>query len=209
MASLIKNEFNNREEFFNAVISEVSSSMKKSQSVLVASGRVLLKIYSSLEKEDYLNKRFYLADERLVDVGSDESNYKAISSAMKGVNLFKFNYPPDDIERGLGEYGKLIEDEEEISLALFSGGEDGHIASLFDGKYSLNENRLYIQVLNSPKPPPNRVSISVACIKRIKKAVVLFSGEEKNEAYKRFLRGKNTASLLQNAKTCVSFAYPF
>lgn len=82
----------------------------------------------------------------------------------------------------------------ELFDLLFAGiGEDGHFASLFPGSYPKLDNPETPAVLtidNSPKPPPERVTITYTGFRHLAKSAdifLLFLGEGKRSAYNAFM----------------------
>jgi 6-phosphogluconolactonase len=54
----------------------------------------------------------------------------------------------------------------ELSMQILLGiGPDGHIASLFPNSAVMAENKRWVvPITKSPKPPPQRISLTVQCI---------------------------------------------
>ena len=62
-------------------------------------------------------------------------------------------------------------------------GPDGHVASLFPGCPELDvDRRLAVAVTGSPKPPPERVSLTIEALNRARQVWFVVSGEGKAEA---------------------------
>ncbi|HEV3168693.1 MAG TPA: 6-phosphogluconolactonase [Actinocrinis sp.] len=81
-------------------------------------------------------------------------------------------------------------DVPEFDLSLFGMGPDGHIASLFPehpGVYE--EGPSVIAVHNSPKPPPNRLSLTFRAIEGSREVWVVAAGAEKAAAAHMALSG--------------------
>ena len=58
-------------------------------------------------------------------------------------------------------------------------GPDGHVASLFPGQPTLDvEDRIAVGVTGSPKPPPERISLTFPPLRRSRAVWFLVSGEE-------------------------------
>lgn len=75
-----------------------------------------------------------------------------------------------------------------IDIGLFGVGPDGHIASLFPQHSGLHDTSgKYIKISDSPKPPSERISISVTMAKSIPFPYLFFMGTTKNEAYRYFM----------------------
>ena len=67
-------------------------------------------------------------------------------------------------------------------------GPDGHVASLFPGFPQLDvDDRIAVAVTGSPKPPPERISLTFAALNRAKSVWFLVSGDEKAAAVARAL----------------------
>jgi 6-phosphogluconolactonase len=67
-----------------------------------------------------------------------------------------------------------------FDVVLLSIGPDGHIASLFPESASLRSPELVLAVVDSPKPPPVRVTLSLAALNDCSQAWLLASGDEKS-----------------------------
>ena len=67
-------------------------------------------------------------------------------------------------------------------------GPDGHVASLFPGFPQLDvDDQIAVPVTGSPKPPPERISLTFAALNRTKAVWFLVSGDEKAPAVARAL----------------------
>jgi 6-phosphogluconolactonase len=71
----------------------------------------------------------------------------------------------------------------ELDVLMLGIGPDGHCASLFPHHPALDvEDRVATYVLDSPKPPPERVTLTFGALNRSKAVWFLASGEGKAEA---------------------------
>jgi 6-phosphogluconolactonase len=67
-------------------------------------------------------------------------------------------------------------------------GPDGHVASLFPGHPSLDvDDAIALGETESPKPPPERISLTFAALNRSREVWFLVSGAEKAHAVRRGL----------------------
>lgn len=140
----------------------------------------------------------FLADERLVPIDSDESNYKGIRADLvqplvAAGKLPERNAHPllvDDSrpDRGIAAYQAAFRAiGGRIDVAVLSAGEDGHTASLFPGHPSVRDaSDGFILVGNAPKPPPDRMSASRKLLAGTSLGVIVFYGEGKRDALRRF-----------------------
>ncbi len=81
----------------------------------------------------------------------------------------------------------------EFDLVLLGLGEDGHTASLFPG-HEWGTRRGApdaLAVLDAPKPPPQRVSLSAARLGHAEKVIFLVAGESKRGAVSDWRAGKD------------------
>jgi 6-phosphogluconolactonase len=71
-----------------------------------------------------------------------------------------------------------------LDLIVLGIGPDGHIASLFPGARTLDagEDAICHGVTDSPKPPPERVTLSLAMLHAARGCVLLATGASKADA---------------------------
>jgi 6-phosphogluconolactonase len=77
-----------------------------------------------------------------------------------------------------------------FDLLLLGVGPDGHIASLFPGKPALYEQeRTVVAVRGAPKPPPNRLTLTLPALQRAQDTWLVVSGEDKAKVVAMALSG--------------------
>lgn len=77
-----------------------------------------------------------------------------------------------------------------FDVALLGVGPDGHIASLFPGHDTLEvTDRAVVGVHGSPKPPPERVSLTLPALEAATEVWLVVAGGAKSEAVGRALAG--------------------
>lgn len=85
----------------------------------------------------------------------------------------------------LREHGKG-----EFDVVMLGLGPDGHVASLFPGFPQLDvDDRATVAVTGSPKPPPERLSLTFGALNRARQVWFLVSGEGKAGAVSAALAG--------------------
>lgn len=70
----------------------------------------------------------------------------------------------------------------EFEVLMLGVGPDGHIASLFPGHPALDIDAIALGITDSPKPPPERVTLTLPCLNRSRSVWFLVSGESKASA---------------------------
>ncbi|MCG5215055.1 6-phosphogluconolactonase [Streptosporangium sp. KLBMP 9127] len=69
-----------------------------------------------------------------------------------------------------------------FDVLLLGMGPDGHVASLFPETPALYDDRPVVAVHGAPKPPPTRISLTMATIKAAREVWVVAAGPEKAQA---------------------------
>lgn len=132
--------------------------------------------------------RVYFGDERCVPVDDPERNSAmARTEWLDHVPLPAHRIHPIPAEygarRGAQRYADTLRSVGLFDLVLLGLGDDGHTASLFPGHDWGQESNSpdTLAVFGSPKPPPERVSLSAARLSRARSVVFLVAGESKRE----------------------------
>jgi len=76
-----------------------------------------------------------------------------------------------------------------FDVVMLGVGPDGHIASLFPGHPALTASGSTVGVRQSPKPPPERVSLTFEALQRGAQVWFLVAGPDKADAVRRSLGG--------------------
>jgi 6-phosphogluconolactonase len=135
-------------------------------------------------------------DERFVAADSPERNAgQAAAAFLDVVGASRRHEVPaagevPDAESAAAAYDESIRAEGagEFDIVMLGVGPDGHIASLFPGHPALAvDDRAAVAVHDSPKPPPDRVSLTFSALNRARSVWFLVSGGGKAEAVARAL----------------------
>jgi len=118
--------------------------------------------------------------DRLIDAGLlPEDNIHAIPGPDKSKSV---EAAADDYAATLAEFAAPGETVPAFDVVLLGMGPDGHTASLFPGdRAALNSIAAVVGVHDSPKPPPERVSLSLDAINAGRQVWVVVAGTEKAE----------------------------
>ena len=69
-----------------------------------------------------------------------------------------------------------------FEVVILGLGPDAHVASLFPGFPQVDSDDIAVAVHDSPKPPPDRISLTLPCLNRARSVWFVVSGEEKADA---------------------------
>jgi 6-phosphogluconolactonase len=158
----------------------------------------------------------WFADERCVAPEDEQSNYRLARETL----LARAALDPAQVHRMEGElgpeqgalrYAELLRSQladATFDLIVLGIGPDGHVASLFPGAAALDagEGELCLGVRDSPKPPPERITLSLAVLRAARRCLLLATGAAKADAVNAML-GEPTrhvpASLLRRERLSV------
>jgi 6-phosphogluconolactonase len=147
---------------------------------------------------DWSRVVIWWGDERFVEPASDDRNERQAREAFLDrvdVDPAKVHPMPStesasDVDDGAAAYGEELRTfgAGEFDVVMLGIGPDGHIASLFPGFPQLDvDDQVAVGVTGSPKPPPERISLTFSALNRAKAVWFLVSGEEKAPAVARAL----------------------
>ncbi|MBU6337011.1 MAG: 6-phosphogluconolactonase [Acidobacteria bacterium] len=134
------------------------------------------------------NVHLWLADERCVPLDDPESNAKLIAETVDlpeaTLHTVDGTLGPDEAAAAYAqELGDVV-----LDAVLLGLGPDGHTASLFPGHATLEEHaRRVLPESDSPKPPPDRVTMSLDTLGSARSLVLLVTGADKADALARTL----------------------
>jgi 6-phosphogluconolactonase len=185
----------------------------KKHCVALSGGRITQKFFAHVLEQgkarqiSFNGVHFFWADERCVPPTDVESNFRMAQELL--FNFLKLS--DSQIHRIRGEdapeaAAKAAEREICASVSgneqgqpildlIFLGfGEDGHVASLFPGEPEAMtaDKAVYRAIHNSPKPPPNRVTLGYQTIAAAKQVWMLASGAGKEAALRESLSPEGT-----------------
>ncbi|MCS6971223.1 MAG: 6-phosphogluconolactonase [Planctomycetota bacterium] len=140
-------------------------------------------------------------DERAVPAGHPECNHTATLAAWdaggaRPAQVLPMPADAADLHAAAEAYGGCLArlcPEGRIDVCLLGVGEDGHIASLFPEHPALDDWSVCTVVDDAPKPPPRRLTLTLATIARARARLVLCLGAAKGWAYAAWRRGPRRA----------------
>ncbi len=172
------------------------------------------------ELEDWHDIAVWFADERCVGPQDDESNYKLARETLLGgarglaeglVHRMEGELGPD---QGAERYADALREHAPLQgvavldVIVLGIGPDGHVASLFPGAPTLDVQapELCLGVHDSPKPPPERITLTLPVLRAAQRCVLLATGTGKADAIDAMLAEPSRhvpASLLRRGRLSV------
>jgi 6-phosphogluconolactonase len=186
----------------------------KPHCVALSGGRIALKFFTSIVGQSKAREislglvHFFWADERCVPPDDAESNFRAAHELLfaplriNDAQIHRIHgedSPEIAVQKATMDISHVApknSDGQPILDLIFLGmGEDGHVASLFPNEIegTIPGKSIFRAIKNSPKPPPNRVTLSYEAIAAARQAWVLVSGAGKEAALRE--------SILANSRT--------
>lgn len=162
----------------------------------------------ALDAVDWSGVHVWWGDERFLPTGDPDRNETQARDAL----LDHVDIPPENVhavpgpdqvaspeiaaERYAADLAVFASDDADPSVPPFAVlllgfGLDGHVASLFPGHPGERATGATVGVHGSPKPPPERVSLTYAAINRAAQVWLAAAGEDKAPAVARTLETRD------------------
>ena len=151
------------------------------------------------EDVDWSDVDIWWGDERYVPEDDADRNAKQAWDAMlshldvspgRVHEMPASDGPHDSVQDAAAAYGDLVRSRGTggFDVVMLGLGPDGHVASLFPGSEQLDvDDAIAVAVTESPKPPPERVSLTFGALNRTSEVWFVVAGASKAEAAARAL----------------------
>lgn len=174
-----------------------AQSAGRTPAVCLTGGTIAAAVYDSLARVgvgagvDWSRVDFWWGDERFVAPDSDERNDRLPVAVLVelGADPARLHPMPahdaGGVEAAAERYaGHLVSaGPAEFEVVLLGIGPDGHVASLFPGHPALAEGeRSALGIADSPKPPAERVTLTLPTLNRARRVWFVASGADKASA---------------------------
>jgi 6-phosphogluconolactonase len=178
---------------------------------VLAGGTTPRRCYELLaEREvDWGRVAVLFGDERCVPPDDPESNYRMAREALldRAAPATVYRMPgelgPDE---GAEAYRRIVATETPLDIVILGVGEDGHTASLFPGHPVLRAHGLVVGVHDSPKPPPERITLTLGVLRAARHVIILATGAGKAEAVALAKRGQVPSGMIAGARWLIDRA---
>jgi 6-phosphogluconolactonase len=167
-------------------------------SIVLTGGTIANAIYQAVaalptEDVDWKRVDFWWGDERYVTADSTDRNDRAAELDLLdvvGADPARVHAMPaldeahPDLDAAAAAYAEELREHggDQFDLVLLGVGPDGHVASLFPGFEQLGSEDVAVAVRDSPKPPPERISLTFAALNRTHEVWFLVTGDGKANA---------------------------
>ncbi|MGZ5404206.1 MAG: 6-phosphogluconolactonase [Nocardioides sp.] len=152
---------------------------------------------------DWTRVQFWWGDERYVAADSPDRNARPARAAfldVVGADPARVHEAPAtdsglSLADAAAAYGEEVRSHGSggFEVLMLGVGPDGHVASLFPGHPALDvADQVAVAVPDSPKPPPERISLTFGALERSRAIFFVVSGEEKADAVARALAPAGT-----------------
>ncbi|WP_019145606.1 6-phosphogluconolactonase [Aeromicrobium massiliense] len=187
----------------NAALADVvreAQAEGRTPSVVLTGGTIATRAFERMDPDaaDWSDVDWYWGDERFVAGDSEDRNERQARESF----LDRLDVPEERIHAFPSTDGGLSAAEaadayaavlptDPFDVVLLGVGPDGHVASLFPGFAQLHETvRPVVDVEDSPKPPPNRLTLTFPVLNHTRRTWLVVSGEGKAEAVARAAAGE-------------------
>ncbi|WP_269928118.1 6-phosphogluconolactonase [Kocuria massiliensis] len=175
--------------------------------VSITGGSLGTRIWSEVAASTLVNTvpwdkvHIWWSDERFLEAGDAERNAQQTFDAFFGagpiprgnIHVMGSATDYDHQDEAASAYADELrtfaqpgESSPRFMVSLLGMGPDGHLASLFPGREEiLSSVDGVMGISDSPKPPPERVTMTLPMINRSERIWFLVSGSDKREAFRR------------------------
>ena len=162
--------------------------------IAVAGGSTPSRAYELLAgmQGTWAHVHLWLGDERCVPADDEDANQRMLEETLlrhlrsvEGPHVHPVageQGPEDAAWLYAQEVVRAMGEQPVFDLILLGLGEDGHTASLFPGDPAADAVEApVIGVRNAPKPPPERITMTLPVLRRARFTMLLATGESKRE----------------------------
>jgi 6-phosphogluconolactonase len=200
------------EDVAAAAASDIANALREgARSLVLAGGTTPQRCYELLSQMDIEWGRVTIlfGDERCVRPDHPDSNYRmARETLLDRVSPATVHRMPAELgpDEGAGLYAHIVASVAPLDIVTLGVGEDGHTASLFPGHPALKATALVVGIRDSPKPPPQRVTMTLHALQRARRVIILATGAGKADAVARAKQGEVPSGMIAGARWLIDRA---
>jgi 6-phosphogluconolactonase len=169
------------------------------------SGGSVVRAYELVGRQlpDWRDVHLWYGDERCVPLDDEESNHRLATAHLQAPDATWHPVPTHlGCDESAAAYAEEIADVT-LDVAVNGMGPDGHTASLFPGFPEVDAGGVCLAVHGSPKPPPDRVTLTLPKLNASHRILLVVTGAEKAPMLARVIAGPDPAvpaSLLDRSR---------
>jgi 6-phosphogluconolactonase len=200
------------EDVAAAAAADIAEALREGARTLVLSGGTTPKqcyeLLSRMEVE-WGRVSVLFADERCVPPVHPDSNYRMVRESLLNhvfpatVYRMAAELGPDE---GASLYAHIVAAVAPLDVVVLGVGEDGHTASLFPGHPALKASELAVGIRDSPKPPPQRVTLTLPALQAARRVIILATGAGKADAVAKAKRHEVPSGMIAGARWLIDQA---
>jgi 6-phosphogluconolactonase len=200
------------EDVAAAAAADIAEALREGARTLVlAGGTTPQRCYELLSQMDVVWGRVSIlfGDERCVPPDHPDSNYRMARKALlDGVAPATVYRMPAELgpDEGADLYARVVEAVSPLDVVVLGVGEDGHTASLFPGHPALKATGLAVGIHDSPKPPPQRVTLTLGALLSARRVIILATGAGKADAVAKAKRDEVPSGMIAGARWLIDRA---
>lgn len=161
---------------------------------------------SYLDRIDWEKVTVLIGDERIGPLDGPDNNWQSIETLfLQHIPEATFLRPKSDLsaEAAAADYEQRLLAIDHFDVAWLGMGSDGHTLSLFPDHpdFQPADPRLVAPVHNSPKPPSDRISLTLHALTKSHATLILATGETKHDAFHAAQAPDSTLPIAQAART--------
>jgi 6-phosphogluconolactonase len=200
------------EDVAAAAAADIAEALREgARSLVLAGGTTPQRCYELLAHMDIEWGRVTIlfGDERCVRPDHPDSNYRMAREALLDrVSPATIHRMPAELgpDEGAGLYAHIVASVGPLDVVTLGVGEDGHTASLFPGHPLLKATALVAGIRDSPKPPPQRVTLTLPALRSARLVIILATGAGKADAVAKAKRGEVPSGMIAGARWLIDRA---
>jgi 6-phosphogluconolactonase len=186
--------------------------------------KILSKKLALNKNVDFSKWHIFFADERCVPHDHPDSNYLEVKKSLldhipslptENIHTINQDFASNkDAESAATEYQQQLTQyfgqSIVFDLILLGMGPDGHCCSLFPGHPLLDETtRLVAPIYDSPKPPPERITLTYPVVNKAKLVVFVTAGDGKKDMVQKIIEQPELSLPCQRVKPADGKVYWF
>jgi 6-phosphogluconolactonase len=181
-----------------------------SASVVLTGGRTgiavleQVRVAAARDAVDWSHVHFYWGDERFLPSGHPDRNETQARAALLDdlpvwpdhIHAMGSSDDGADPDAAAAAYAELLDRVPTFDVCLLGVGEEGHTLSVFPDSPAVHEKtRSVVAVRNCPKPPPTRISMTLATTRRSAEVWLMTTGQSKADPVRQALSGADEVDI--------------